>query len=68
MIYFKYGQEEGYWEGIHLFCQVKKQVLPITTALYPNYQYLFLFDNTTSHPIYMENAVCVQKINKGTRE
>ena len=68
VIYFEYGQEEGYWEGIHLLRQVKEQALPIATALYPGYQYLFLFDNATSHAIYSEDALRVQKMNKGTGE
>lgn len=36
-------------------------------ALYPGYQFLFLFDNATSHAIYAEDALRVVKMNKSTR-
>lgn len=66
VVYFEYGQEERYWERTHLLSQVKDQALLIATALYPGYQFLFLFDNATSHAIYSENTLRVSKINKGT--
>lgn len=64
VVYFKYGQER-YWESVYLLDQVKKQALSIATVLYLGYQYFFLFDNATSHAIYLEDALRVQKINKG---
>ena len=63
VVYFQYSQRR-YWEGVHLLSQVKKQALPIAIALYPGYQYLFLFDNVTSHVIYSKDALRVQKMNK----
>lgn len=65
-VYFEYGQEEGYWKGVHLFRQVKERALPIVMALYPGYQFLFLFDNATSLAIYAEDALQVVKMNKST--
>lgn len=65
VVYFEYGQEEGYWEGDHLLRQVKERALPIAMSLYPGYQFLFLFDNATSHAVYSEDALRVRKMNKG---
>lgn len=33
--------------------QIVKKALPIEQALYPDYALLFLFENTTSHSIYI---------------
>lgn len=33
-------------------------------ALYPGYSILFIFDNATSHSVYIEDILCVHKMNK----
>ena len=62
---FKYGKNNnGYWDGAKLHKQVVSKALPITKALCSRYSFLFLFDNTTSHLVYMKDALQVQKMNK----
>jgi hypothetical protein len=63
--FFEYGKEEGHWDGQKLLEQVGKKALPIAEALYPGYQFVFFFDNATSHSIYAEDALRVAKMNKG---
>jgi hypothetical protein len=65
-VFFEYGKEAGYWDGQGLVDQIKKKALPIAEALYPGYQFLFLFDNATSHSVYARDALRVVKMNKGT--
>ena len=66
VIYFEYGKiEEGYWTGEHLLDQIERKALPIAEALYPAYELLFMFDNTTSHAIYVKDALQVTHMNKG---
>jgi hypothetical protein len=65
-VLFEYGKEEGHWVGEKLLEQLKTKARPIATALYPGYQFLFLFDNATSHAVYAHDALRVVNINKGT--
>ncbi len=64
--YFEYGKiEEGYWTGEHLLDQIINKALPMAESLYPGYELLFIFDNTTSHSIYANDALQVVNMNKG---
>lgn len=61
----EYGKNnKGYWNGVKLVKQVKKKVLPIVKALYPRYLLPFLFDNITSHLVYLANVLWVKNISK----
>lgn len=40
------------------------KALPIAETLYPGYSFLFLFDNATSHFIYVQNALHIAQLNK----
>lgn len=55
---------DGYWDRIKLLCQVMEKALPMAEALYPEYSFVFMFDNATSHSVYAEDALCAVKINK----
>lgn len=62
---FEYGKSnEGYWDGSKLHKQVVNKALPTAETLYPGYSLLFLFDNTTSHLVYAQNALHTEQINK----
>jgi hypothetical protein len=63
--YFEYSKENGYWDGRRLLEQIENKALPIAKAVYPGYQFLFLFDNATSHSVCADDALCVSEINKG---
>ena len=55
---FQYGKNnDGYWDGAKLYQKVVKKALSIAKALYPNYSLLFLFDNATSHFVYLKDAL-----------
>ncbi len=53
--------------GKYLLDQIKNKALPIAEALYPGYELLLLFDNTTSYAIYAKDVLQVVHINKGPR-
>lgn len=55
---------DGYWNGAKLYKKVVSKFLPITEALNSGYLLLFLFDNTTSHSVYVKDALQVQEMNK----
>lgn len=40
------------------------KALPIAVAFYPGYSLLFLFDNATSHSVYVKDALQVKDMNK----
>lgn len=62
----EYGKNnEGYWDGVKLVKQVKEKALPIAEALYPGYSLLFLFDNVTSHLVYVADALRIKNMSKG---
>lgn len=57
---FKYGKaNKKYWDRPKLHKQVVNKTLPLVEALYLGYSLLFLFDNATSHFVYIENALCI---------
>lgn len=65
--YFEYRKtKEWYWAGEHLLDQIMKKALPIGEALYPGYELLFMFDNTTKYSIYAPDAFEVAHMNKGS--
>lgn len=55
-----------YWDGPKLYKQVVNKVLPIAKALYPGYSLLFLFDNATNYSVYVDNALYIGGMNKGS--
>ena len=62
---FEYGKNnKGYWDRAKLHNQVVSKALPIAKTLYPSYSLLFLFDNTTSHSVYVNNALRTKRMNK----
>ena len=46
--------------------QVKEKALPIAEALYLGYSLLFLFDNATSHSVYLMDALRIKNMSKGS--
>ena len=65
---FEYEKtNKGYWDGPKLHNQVVNKALPIAEALYPGYSFLFLFDNATSHSVYVQNALRTAQMNKRIR-
>jgi len=61
--YLEYGKTEGYWDGKDLVAHVIEVALPILRKIYPGYQILFLFDNSSNHGTYAEDALRVQSMS-----
>lgn len=64
-ILFEYGRENGYWEGGHLIKQVTELAIQIAQAAYPGYQFLFLFDNSSNHGAFAQDALLAQNMSLG---
>ena len=63
----EYGKNnEDYWDGVKLVKQVKEKALYIVEAFYPRYSLLFLFNNATSHSVYLTDALQVKNMSKGS--
>ncbi len=61
----KWAKNNGrYRNGIKLLQHVMEKALPIAEALYLRYSILFIFDNTTRHSVYTEDALCTYTMNK----
>ena len=45
-----------------------KKALLIAEALYSRYSILFMFDNPTSHSVYVQDALWIYKVNKRSGE
>jgi hypothetical protein len=52
-VLFEYGKAEGYWDSWRLLEQIEKKALPIAEALYPGYEFLFLFDVILCMPMML---------------
>lgn len=42
-------------------------MLSIIEVLYPQYSFIFLFDNTTNHLVYVKDALHIPKMNKSIK-
>ena len=63
---FEFGKNnQGFWTRADLLKQVKNKALPIAQALYPGYSLFFLFDNSTSHSVYGQDALQAKNMGKG---
>ncbi|PWW78823.1 hypothetical protein C7212DRAFT_84671, partial [Tuber magnatum] len=56
-------EENGYWEGGHLVKQVTELTIPIAQAAYSGYQFLFLFDNSSNHGAFAQDALLAQNMS-----
>lgn len=55
---FKYRKNNnGYWDGAKLHKQVVEKALFIAKTFYPGYSLCFLFNNITSHFIYIKDIL-----------
>ena len=61
--YLEYGKAEGYWDGKDLVAHVIEVALPMLRKIYPGYQILFLFDNSSNHGTYADDALRVQSMS-----
>lgn len=65
---FEYRKNnDGYWDKTKLHQQVVTKALLIAKALYPSYSLIFLFDNATSHSVYIRDTLRIGDININLR-
>jgi hypothetical protein len=62
--FFEYGQNnDGYWTYESMVLQLE-DVVDCLTVLYPDYEYLFLFDHSNGHDRLQPNGLNVNRVNK----
>ncbi|CAG8622240.1 19511_t:CDS:2, partial [Cetraspora pellucida] len=64
----KKGSEKSIITIKHLLKQIKKKAIPIFEAKFPGATAVFAFNNSTNHAAFADDALVVQKMNKGPRE
>jgi hypothetical protein len=65
IIEFSYGvQEQGYWNYEHMVIQFE-DCMDCLTTLYPEFDYLFLFDHSCGHDKQREDGLNVERMLKG---
>jgi hypothetical protein len=65
IIEFSYGvQEQGYWNYEHMVIQLE-DCMDCLIALYPEFDYLFLFDHSCGHDKQREDGLNVERMLKG---
>jgi hypothetical protein len=55
------ANSEGYWKNSDLIVQVKDEALQIFKVLHPDYDGLFMFDNSQNHHAKAPNALNASK-------
>jgi len=61
--FFEYGREAGQWEGKDLVKHLTEIAIPMAEAVYPGYQFLFLFDNSSNHGLFASDALRASNMN-----
>ncbi|CAG8626045.1 24465_t:CDS:2 [Cetraspora pellucida] len=66
--YFTSGKnQENYWMVEHLLKQIKKKAIPIFETKFLNATAVFAFDNSTNYLTFADDALVMQRMNKGPR-
>jgi hypothetical protein len=65
VVEFEYGaNSEGYWTYDHMILQFG-DCIDVVKVLYPEYEYIFLFNHSCSHDRKRPDGLCVNSIHKG---
>jgi hypothetical protein len=65
VVQFEYGiNAEGYWTYDHMVLQFEDCV-DVVKVLYPDYDYIFLFDHSCGHDRKCPDGLCANSIRKG---
>jgi hypothetical protein len=65
VVKFEYGANaEGYWTYDHMVLQFEDCVY-VVKVLYPEYDYMFLFDHSCGHDRKRPDGLCVNSMRKG---
>jgi hypothetical protein len=65
VVEFEYGaNSEGYWTYDHMVLQFE-DCIDVMEVLYPDFEYVFLFDHSCGHDRKRPDGLCVNSIRKG---
>ncbi len=65
LVKWDYGKNrEGYWRAAHIL-QHLDEYLDILETVCPGHQHLFIFDNSSRHDAFAEDALVANRMNKG---
>lgn len=54
---------EGYWTGKHVVMQVMHLAIELFELIHPGCEGVFMFDNSSCHGLYADNALVARKLN-----
>ena len=61
--FFEYGRDAGHRVGKDLVRHLTEIAIPMVEAVYPGYQFLFLFDNSSNDGLFASNALRASNMN-----
>jgi len=62
---FDYGKNrQGYWKALHMLQHVE-EFMDILEVVMPDCKHLFVFDNSSGHGAFADNALLAQRVSKG---
>lgn len=63
VIFYPGANHEGYWKSIHMQAQLSDVVIPLFKLLHPDKMGVFLFDQSSNHKAFPEDALVASKMN-----
>lgn len=63
VIFYPGASFEGYWKSEHMHDQLQNTVIPLFKQLHPNMMAVFLFDQSSNHKAFAEDALVAAKMN-----
>ncbi|OAD78027.1 hypothetical protein PHYBLDRAFT_108288 [Phycomyces blakesleeanus NRRL 1555(-)] len=62
VVFYPGAQYEGYWKSSNMCAQLT-DIIPLFNAIHPNAVAVFLFDQSSNHKAYPEDALLAQNMN-----
>ncbi|OAD78784.1 hypothetical protein PHYBLDRAFT_185350 [Phycomyces blakesleeanus NRRL 1555(-)] len=62
------ADRDGYWTSAHMLKQLESNAIPLFEVIHPGCKAVFVFDQSTNHKAYSQNALIANKITLGDKE
>ncbi|OAD68317.1 hypothetical protein PHYBLDRAFT_173319 [Phycomyces blakesleeanus NRRL 1555(-)] len=62
------ANRDGYWTSSHMLKQLESNAIPLFEIIHPGCKVAFVFDQSTNHKAYSQNALIANKITLGDKE
>ncbi|OAD75544.1 hypothetical protein PHYBLDRAFT_64457 [Phycomyces blakesleeanus NRRL 1555(-)] len=62
------ANRDGYWTSAHMLKQLESNAIPLFEVIHPGCKAVFVFNQSTNHKAYSQNALIANKITLGDKE